>query len=207
MRPRSCIGFAGLIAADHRRVEERTMSLSVSGANANNPYAALQALWQQASSANGTPGSSTSLSSLLTALDPQGGGASSTSGTSPSGTNPVLANAATPFGPQTLQALLALQANGGNQQSLAAQFENAANSSDPLSALQSGQSQGQHHHRHHHVGDGGSTSDTASSGSASSGTSGSSAGGTTGTGNNIIEQLLQMQAQLVAPAPQSVATA
>lgn len=180
------------------------MSLSVGGTNANNPFAALQSLWQQASSASGASGQSSPLSALLAELDPQGG-ASSTGETSPGGTNPVLANAATPFGPQTLQTLLALQANGGNQQTLASQFENAANDSDPLSALQIQQSQDQHHHRHHQTGAGGSaTTDTASSGSAS-GTSGSSSG-SSGTGNNLIEQLLQMQAQLVAPAPtQSIA--
>jgi hypothetical protein len=190
-----------------RRFEERAMSLSVSGTNANNPFAALQSLWQQASSANGAQGSSTSLSSLLAALGPQGG-ASLTSGTSLNGATDVTANAATPFGSQTLQALLALQANGGNQQSLASQFENEAGGTDPLSALQTQQSQGQHHHHHHHMGAGGSgTTDTASSGSSSSGASGSSGGAANGTGNNLIERLLQMQAQLVAPAATQSVTA
>ncbi len=194
--------------------------MSVSGTNASNPFASLQSLWQQASSATGAQAQSNPLSALLAALGQQsGGGASSTSGAastggaaSPSGTTAASGNASSQFGPQTLQALLALQTNGGNQQSLASQFENAASGTDPLSELQTQQSQGQNHHHHHHMGGqtgagGSATTDTASSGSPS-GTSSSSAGGASGTGNNLLEQLLQMQAQLVTPAPtQSIATA
>lgn len=180
------------------------MSFSVSGSNTSNPFASLQSLWQQASSPSGAQTPSDPLSGLLAVLDQQvaGGPSSTTGATSSGGTATAPTGLSQQFDPQTLQALLALQTSGGaNPQSTASQVANAANGADPLSAQPS---QGQHgHHHHHHMGSGDSaqsTANDASGGSTPSDTSGSSAGGGTVTGNNLIGQLMQMQAQLVTPA-------
>jgi hypothetical protein len=168
------------------------MSLSVSGSNAANPFASLQSLWQQASSASGAQSPSDPLSALLSELNQAGAGGAGLSSNSAAGT---AAQPTTPqFGPQTLQALLALQSNGTSAQTLAAQFDGAANG-DPLSALASQPSQSPHGHHHHHHGAGGSN---GSAGATSDGPTANSGGGSA-TGNDL-QQLLQMQAQLVAPA-------
>jgi hypothetical protein len=168
------------------------MSLSVSGSNANNPFASLQSLWQQASSASGAQSPSDPLSALLSELNQAGAGGAGLSSNSAAGT---AAQPTTPqFGPQTLQALLALQSNGTSAQALAAQFDGGANG-DPLSAVASQPSQSPHGHHHHHHGAGGSN---GSAGATSDGPTANSGGGSA-TGNDL-QQLLQMQAQLVAPA-------
>jgi len=181
------------------------MSFSVSGSNANNPFASLQSLWQQQLSASGTQTPSDPLSTLLSALNQQGGGGAGVSSTNGSNGSDISAAQSTSpqFGPQTLQALLALQSNGTSAQSLDAQFDGAANG-DPLSALGSQSSQGsQGHHRHHHHGADGSNGSTGSG----SGAATSNSGGANASGNDLA-QLLQMQAQLVAPAgTQSAVTA
>lgn len=182
------------------------MTLSVSGSNTNNSFAALQSLWQQASSTGGSQAQSDPISSLLAELGQQGPGpASATSGntlaTGPSAAATTAATTtSTPFGPQTLQAMLALQTNGSNPQSMASQLEDAANDVDPSSLLSSQQTQGPHRHHHQMTADNsGATGNGATSGSsdASNASSGSS--------GNSLQQLLQMQAQLVAPpATQSI---
>jgi hypothetical protein len=183
------------------------MSLSVSGSNTTNPFANLQALWQQTTS--GAQSQSDPLSGLLSLLDQQGAATAST-GTAAGGTTTSAASGTTSgtgsvspqFGSQMLQTLLALQGNGSNAQSLAAQFEDGADN-DPSSALQgqsSQSSQGGHHH-HHHLNPNASDSNTNSA----TGTANSSSG--SGTGSNLLSQLMQMQAQLVAPPAQSIATA
>ena len=178
------------------------MSLSVNGSNTTNPFLSLQSLWQQASSPNSTQASSDPLSALLAAIGQQSAGATAAiSGANSTGAGAAAVTGGTTaqFGPQTLQALLALQSNGSTPQSLASQFENAANGVDPLSALSSSQSQAQqgHHHHHHHM--------DANGGTGGSGT------GTTGSGgsqNALTAQLMQMQTQLSAPgSTQSIATA
>jgi hypothetical protein len=182
------------------------MSLSVSGSSANNPLAYLQSMWQQASSAGNSSSSSDPLSALLAELGQQGSGtASAASGTASSITGAMATTGGTSaqFNPQTLQALLALQGNGSSAQSLESQFDNGADGDDPMSALQSGQSQGGHHH--HHSMD--ATGSDSSSNSAAADTTNSSSGGSNGTGNNLLNQLMQIQAQLVSPPAQSVTTA
>jgi hypothetical protein len=99
------------------------MSLSVTGSNNGNPLAFLQSLWPQSASANGTQGQSDPLSSLLAALGQQNPNATSSSAaspTSPSAGAPGTAGTTAQFGPQTLQALLALQTDSSNPQTLAA---------------------------------------------------------------------------------------
>ena len=231
------------------------MSLSVNGSNSPNPFALLQSLWQQNTSANGTQSQSDPLSSLLAALGQQDSAsataANATTATTSSGSGVTAPSGATSpqFGPQTLEALLALQANGSGSQSLASQFANATGGLDPGGSQQASQSQGGHHHHHHHMGSGGgsggmggiqnfmnmlagATSQTTANAngstttsisyadgssvsmtSAASGTSTASdsttasAGGASVSGNNLLEQLIQMQAQLVAPAATQSVTA
>jgi hypothetical protein len=222
------------------------MSLSVNGWN-NNPFAYLQSLWQQGLSASGTQAQSDPLSALLAELGQQGtaGTPASATTSSASGATTVPGGTATQFGPQTLQALLALQSGGSDPQSLLSQFANAATGADPAAAAQTPQSPGQHGH-HHRMGTGGSSSGTvgqnplamltaAGSGATSQTTTGAdgatttsityadgstvtltspaagssttSAGAGSVAGNNLIEQLIQMQAQLLNPAnTQSIAT-
>jgi hypothetical protein len=229
------------------------MSLFVSGSNPNNPFA-LQSLWQQGASSSAPQSQSDPLSSLLAALGQQvTGAAGATNGTSPTGASAPAGSGsmAQQFGSQTLQALLALQANGSDPQSLLSQFAAGGDDATAQQSQQSQQSQGQHgHHHHHHVdfgsngagagpnpmsmlmaADAGASSQTTTNANGSTTTSityadGSSvsmttaaagstatsssppAGGSTGTNNNLIEQLIQMQAQLLTPSStQTVATA
>lgn len=224
------------------------MSLSVNGSNTNNPFALFQSLWPQSASANGTQGQSDPLSSLLASLGQQNPGANSSSPT-PAGPSTLgTSNTSGQFGPQTLQALLALQSSNSNPQTLASQFADAVNDADPT-AQQSGATQGQGGHRHHHMsGAGGGSSgqnllsllsgsnssatsqttanpngttttsityadgSTVSMTSAAGGTSGSdattsSAGGANVAAGNMLERLIQMQAQLLAPAATQSVTA
>ena len=185
------------------------MSLSVNASNSTNPFAYLQSLWQQQGTpASGTQAQSDPLSALLASITAQassttatapGTAASSTATTSPSSTT------SPQFGSQTLQALLALQANGANTQPLAAQFGTTATGDDPLAALQSQSSQSGHHHHHHSLAANGTNGQTSS---AAADMANSSAGSSSGTGNNALYQLLQMQARLTPPAPaQSTTTA
>jgi len=226
------------------------MSLSVNGSNSPNPFALFQSLWQQqSSSANGTPNETDPLSSLLAALGQQDTGSTASANATPSATSSGSGATSPQFGPQTLQALLALQANGSGSQSLASQFANAVNGLDPGGSQQAGQSQSGHHHHHHYMGGGGgsggiggiqnlmnmlagATSQTTANANgstttsisyadgssvsmttAASGTSSASdsttasAGGASVSGNNLLEQLIQMQAQLVAPAATQSVTA
>jgi hypothetical protein len=111
------------------------MSLSVNGSNTKHPYAHPQPLVPQGSSQSSSTAQSDPLSALLTALGQQGADATSSAagatsstaaGTSTTAGVPTASGSSTPqFGPQTLQALLALQTseNGG-----AAGGANAANS-------------------------------------------------------------------------------
>jgi hypothetical protein len=184
------------------------MSLSVNGSNQNNPFA-LQALWQQqASSASGTQAQSDPLSQLLAQFGQQGTGTTSTAsgtGSTVAGTTATPGSSSPQFGSQTLQALLALQTNGSNAQSLASQFGDDVTGDDPLAALQSQSSQGGHHHHHHHMGTNGSNAQTTG---GAAGASNSSTGSGSGTGTSGLNQWLQMQAQLTPPAvAQELATA
>ena len=161
------------------------MSLSVNGSN--NPFSYLQSLWQQSSPASGSQ--SDQLSALLAAVDQGTGSASSPS--VPASAGVPSGGTASMFGPQTLQTLLALQANGSNSQSLLSQFADAAGGADPLSVLQSGQSQG-HHHHHHHMGSGSTDANGGAVGADTSSASAGNAGATGGASNpisgNIAEQ-------------------
>jgi hypothetical protein len=175
---------------------ESAMSLSVNGSNSNNSY--LQSLLQQNQSPSSTA-QSDPLDALLSALGQGTGTTSSATGTtsSTSGATATSSNSTSQFGPQTLQALFAMQANSSNSSSLLSQLngDNAAGSGDPSSAQSSAQASGQssRHHRHHRTGE---TNSSNPSGSGSNGTS-----------NNLVDQLMQMQSQLTNPAPtQSLAT-
>lgn len=171
------------------------MSLSIFGSNNNNSLSSLQSLWNGGSWPGAAQASSGPLAGLLSELDQQGGGAAATTGASApassSGTSGLSGSISPQFGPQTLQALLALQAGHADPQSLASQFDGAASGGDPLSALQGQPSQGQQGHRHHHQLD-------------ADGSGGAGSGGQ----NPLNTQLTQMQAQLLdQPSTQSIATA
>ncbi|HML08411.1 MAG TPA: hypothetical protein VK430_09845 [Xanthobacteraceae bacterium] len=231
-------------------VEECAMSTSVGAASNNNPYAYLQALWQQEQS-NGATAQSDPLSQLFAAFGQQGTGATSSPGTgSSTGAASASGNTLPQFSPQTLQALLAMQSsgNGSSSQSLLSQFN--AGGSAGTGDTTSGQQAHHGHHRHHHMqnagglggqspldllnsAEAGATSQTTANangstttsityadgssvslttaapaaGSNSPGGSGSSSGGANVAGNNFIEQLIQLQAQLTTAAPaQAIAT-
>ena len=81
------------------------MSASISASSSNNPYASLQALWQQEQSSGATP-QSDPLSQLFAAISQQGSGATSSPGAGAStGATLASGNALPQFSPQTLQAL------------------------------------------------------------------------------------------------------
>jgi len=196
-----------------RWFEECVMSLSVGGSN-NNNYLALQALWQQQQPQGATGAQSNPLAQLLGALEQQGSGttSSATSGasagtTGTSATTSSAANSFPQFGSQTLQALLALQ-NGGASSSASSLLGDAggANGTDPTQQSQPGE--GRHHH-HHMDGDGGGAGATSQSTSTSSSTAdaSSTSGTTNAANNNLVERLMQMQAQLLnASSTQTIAT-
>lgn len=194
------------------------MSVSVNGSNANNPYALWQSLLQPDSSAsNGAQ--SDPIASLLAALGQGQGSATGTSasagGASSSSTSATTTSGSSSpqFGAQTLQTLFDMQANGSNSQSLLSQLGGGADSDDTNSSPQA-QPSDSHHHHHRHMsgsGDGSTATPTTtapSDGSTSSANSNASAGGANAAQNNLLERLIQMQAQLVNPVPaQNVATA
>jgi hypothetical protein len=198
-------------------VQECFMSFSVNGSNAKNPFALWQSLLQPDSSAsNSAP--SDPIASLLSALgqgqgtaasataSAGGASASSTSGTATSGSS------SPQFGAQTLQTLFDMQANGSNSQSLLSQLDGNGGSDDANSSSQA-QPSDSHHHHHHMSGTGDSSTAAPSTaapsdGSTPSTTSNTSAGGANVANNNLLERLIQMQAQLINPATaQNVATA
>jgi hypothetical protein len=227
--------------------KESSMSLSVNSSSTNNPY--LLSLLQQGSPFGSSASQSDPLSALFAALGQQGAAATAT-GTASSSAGATAASGSTPqFGPQTLQALFAMQANASNSQSLTSQFDGAtdptaaANSTDPSQQAQQSE-QGHHGHHHHHqmagAGDqnpldmlasqaGGASSQTTANSngsstttityadgstvalttpasSSSSSSSATSSGGSNAASNNLMEQLIQIQAQLLSTTPQSIAT-
>lgn len=223
------------------------MSWSVAGSNASNPFGFLQSLWPQSAAANGTQGQSDPLSSLLAALDQQNSGTNASSPATPSPGASGTSSTNAQFGPQTLQALLALQTDNSDPQALASQVTDALNDSDPASAQQSGATQSRHGH-HHHMRAGGSggqnlqsllagingsattqttanpngttttsityadgstvsTTTAAPGGTAGSDVTSASAGGANVTSGNLLERLIQIQAQLLAPAASQSVTA
>jgi hypothetical protein len=198
-------------------VQEYFMSFPVNGSNAHNPSALWQSLLQPDSSASNSA-QSDPIASLLAALGQGQGSAtgtaasaggassSSTSGTATSGSS------SPQFGAQTLQTLFDMQANGSNSQSLLSQLGGGAGSDDANSSPQAQPSDSHHHHHHMSgTGDGSTAAPTTaapSDGSTSSANSNTSAGGANVANNNLLERLIQMQAQLINPATvQNVATA
>lgn len=223
------------------------MSWSVAGSNASNPLGFLQSLWPQSPSGNSAQSQSDPLSSLLAALDQQNPGTNASSAATPSPGVPGTSSINAQFGPQTLQALLALQSDNSDPQALASQVTDALNDSDPASAQQSGATQSRHGH-HHHMRAGGSggqnllsvlaeingsattqtttnpngttttsityadgstvsTTTASSGGAAGSDVTSASAGGANVTSGNLLERLIQIQAQLLAPAASQSVTA
>jgi len=187
------------------------MSFSVNGSNAQNPLAQWQSLLQQdppaSSSAQSDP-----IASLLAALG-QGQG-SATGATAPSSGSSSTSSAVTSgssslqFGAQTLQTLFDMQANGSNSQSLASQLGGSPD--DTNSSPQAQPSQPGHHHHHHagSVNDGSTAAPTTAAPADGSTSPASTAGGANVANNNLLERLIQMQAQLINPTTvQSVATA
>jgi len=194
------------------------MSVSVNGSHTN-PNAYWQSLLQGGSSQSGTAAQSDPLSELLAAIGQGGSAAAGGAASSGTGVAAASGNSTSPFGPQTLQALFAMQAGASNSPSLMSQLDSAAGASDPSSGQQIPQSQdtesqntqqGRHgHHHHHQMGGAQSPSDmlTPGAGSASSPSSANSSnGGASPASNNLIEKLIQMQAQLATTPPQSIAT-
>jgi len=188
------------------------MSVSVNGSHTN-PNAYWQSLLQGGSSQSGTAVQSDPLSELLAAIGQ--GGSATAGGAASSGTGVAAAsgNSSSPFGPQTLQALFAMQAGASNSTSLMSQLDSAAGASDPSSGQQIPQSQdteqGRHgHHHHHQMGGAQSPSDmlTPGAGGGSSPAVNSSSGGANPASNTLIEKLIQIQAQLATAPPQSIAT-
>jgi len=198
------------------------MSVSVNGSNANNPYALWQSLLQPDSSAsNGAQ--SDPIASLLAALGQGQGtttGATASSGGagSSSTSSAVTSGSSSPqFDAQTLQTMFDMQANASNLQPVQPPLDGNTGSDDSFSSQQAPSSQqaqqSQHGHHHHHAGgadDGSTAAPTAAApadGSTSSATS-NTAGGANVAQNNLLERLIQMQAQLSNPATvQNIATA
>ena len=183
------------------------MSLSVNASNSTNPFAYLQSLWQQqATSASGTQAQSDPLSALLASITGQASSttATSTAASSTSAT-PSSSTTSPQFGQQTLQALLALQSSSANAQPLASQFGAATTGDDPCRRCRAIRAGGRRHRHHHSMAANGTNGQTSS---AAADTANSSAGSGSGTGNNALYRLLQMQAQLTPPAAaQSTTTA
>jgi hypothetical protein len=192
-------------------VQEYFMSFSVNGSNAQNPLAQWQSLLQQDSPASSSA-QSDPIASLLAAL----GQGSATGATAPSSGSSSTSSAVTSgssslqFGAQTLQTLFDMQANGSNSQSLASQLAGSGGPDDANSSPQAQPSQPGHHH-HHHAGsanDGSTAAPIAAAPADGSTAPGSTAGGANVANNNLLERLIQMQAQLINPTTvQSVATA
>ena len=183
------------------------MSVSVNGTNAQNPFALWQSLLQPDSSASNSA-QSDPIASLLAALgqgqgsatgataSAGGASASSTSGTATSGSS------SPQFDAQTLQTLFDMQANASNLQPVQPPLDGSTGSDDSFSSQQVQQGG---------ANDGSAAAPTAAAppdGSTPSASSNSSAGGANVAQNNLLERLMQMQAQLINPATvQNVATA
>jgi hypothetical protein len=199
-------------------VQEYFMSFSVNGSNVQNPFALWQSLLQPDSSASNSA-QSDPIASLLAALGQSQGTAAGA--TAPSGgagssstSSAVTSGSSSPqFDAQTLQTMFDMQANASNSQPVQPPLDGSAGSDDSFSSQQAQQSQPGHHHHHHPGGanDGSTAASTTaapSDGSASSANSSASAGGANVAQNNLLERLIQMQAQLINPTtPQNVATA
>jgi hypothetical protein len=213
-------------------VQEYFMSFSVNGSNANNPFAQWQSLLQQDSSTSSSA-QSDPIASLLAALG-QGqntttGATASSGGASSSSTSGASGSSSPQFGAQTLQTLFDMQANAAYPQSAQSPLDGSTGSDDSFSSPQAGGGQSL-------LGsaDSGAISQTAinangsstttityadgstvalntaapSDGTTSSASSNSSAGGANVANNNLLERLIQMQAQLINPTTaQNVATA
>ena len=136
------------------------MSVSRSTDRTSNPFASLQSLWQQASSATGAQAQSDPLSALLGGARPakrrrrlfDQRGSLDRRGSLAQRHDSRVGQCLVAIRPADLQALLALQTNGANQQSLASQFDNdAASGTDPLSELADvSRAKARSHHHHHH---------------------------------------------------------
>jgi hypothetical protein len=193
------------------------MSFSVNGSNANNPFALWQSLQQPDSSASNSA-QSDPIGSLLAALGQGQGtatGATASSGGagSSSTSSAVTSGSSSPqFDAQTLQTMFDMQANSSNLQPVQPPLDGGTGPDDSFSSQQAQQSQPGRHHHHHTGGanDGSAATPTTaapSGGSTSSATS-NTAGAANVTQNNLLERLIQMQAQLINPTPaQNVATA
>jgi len=190
------------------------MSVSVNGSNANNPYALWQSLLQPGSSASNSA-QSDPIASLLAALGQGQGsatGATAPSAGSSSTSSAVTSGSSSPqFDAQTLQTMFDMQANPSNSQPVQPPLGGSTGSDDSFSSQQAQQSQPGHHHHHHAEGanDGTPAAPPAaapSGGSTSSATS-NTAGGANVAQNNLLERLIQMQAQLNPATAQNVATA
>jgi hypothetical protein len=189
------------------RVQEYFMSVSVNGSNANNPYALWQSLLQPDSSAsNGAQ--SDPIASLLAALGQGQGtttGATASSGGagSSSTSSAVTSGSSSPqFDAQTLQTMFDMQANASNLQPVQPPLDGSTGSDDSFSSQQVQQGG---------ANDGSAAAPTTAApadGSTPSASSNSSAGGANVAQNNLLERLIQMQAQLINPATvQDIATA
>jgi hypothetical protein len=188
-------------------VQEYFMSVSVNGSNANNPYALWQSLLQPDSSAsNGVQ--SDPIASLLAALGQGQGtttGATASSGGagSSSTSSAVTSGSSSPqFDAQTLQTMFDMQANASNLQPVQPPLDGSTGSDDSFSSQQVQQGG---------ANDGSAAAPTTAApadGSTPSASSNSSAGGANVAQNNLLERLIQMQAQLINPATvQDIATA
>jgi hypothetical protein len=181
------------------------MSVSVNGSNANNPYALWQSLLQPDSSAsNGAQ--SDPIASLLAALGQgqgsatgttaaAGGASSLTSGTATSGSS------SPQFDAQTLQTLFDMQASGSNLQPVQPPLDGNTGADDSFSSQQVQQGG---------ANDGSAAAPTAAAPADGSTPSASSNLSTSANvaQNNLLERLIQMQAQLINPVTvQNVATA
>ncbi|HWS07386.1 MAG TPA: hypothetical protein VN362_06105 [Xanthobacteraceae bacterium] len=212
-RPRFCIDHTERALALALRVQEYFMSFSVNGSNAQNPLAQWQSLLQQDSPASSSA-QSDPIASLLAALGQGQGSAAGatapTSGSSSTSSAVTSGSSSLQFGAQTLQTLFDMQANGSNSQSLASQLGGSAGPDDANSSPQAQPSQPGHHH-HHHAGsanDGSTAAPTTATPADGSTSPASTAGGANVANNNLLERLIQMQAQLINPMTvQNVATA
>jgi hypothetical protein len=160
---------------------------TVHASSNNNPFAYLQYLQQQSMSVSGS-GQSDLPDSLLATLEQETGANSAASATVASGgATGSSGNSAPQLGPQTLQALFAMQANASNSNSLGSSTTTITYADGSSVTM---------------------TSAATADGSSSSESPSSWAGTANVANNNLLEQLIQIQAQLLNPtATQSVAMA
>jgi hypothetical protein len=207
------------------------MSFSVNGSNANNPFAQWQSLLQQDSSTSSSA-QSDPIASLLAALG-QGqntttGATASASGGASSSTSGTAGSSSPQFDAQTLQTMFDMQANASNLQPVQPPLDGSTGSDDSFLSPQAGGGQsllgsaGSGATSQTAINANGSSTTTttyadgstvalttaAPSGGSSLSTSANTAGGANVMQNNLLERLIQMQAQLINPATaQNVATA